>query len=144
MKVLVTGGAGYIGSTTAKALEQAGREGQGDLARLMVPLEDQLRVVFTAIEGLRPRPAGTVPQPAGVFDPASAGAALDRLARALEEYDVSAASEVLADLVSSGLPAWAGDDLDRLRRSVDDYEFAEARAITSRLLARLHGAGTRG
>jgi hypothetical protein len=127
----------------AKALEQAGRDGRADLATLMVSLEEQARLVFASIETLRPLPAGTAGPSAGVFDSVSAGAALDRLVRTLNDYDVSSASGALADLASSGLPAWAHDDLDRLRRSVDDYEFAEARGITSRLLARLHGAEAR-
>jgi signal transduction histidine kinase/CheY-like chemotaxis protein/HPt (histidine-containing phosphotransfer) domain-containing protein len=143
----IAGAAGNLGAdglrAAAKALEQAGRDGRTDLAALMVPLEEQARVVFASIETLRPLPAATAGPSAEAFDSVSAGAALDRLVRTLDDYDVSSASGALADLASSGLPAWAHDDLDRLRRSVDDYEFAEARVITSRLLARLHGAEAR-
>ena len=76
------------------------------------------------------------------FDRAVAGAALDRLTVALDDYDVSSASGALADLDTSGLPSWAADDLGRLRRCVDGYEYGEARGIAARLLARVHGGET--
>ena len=73
------------------------------------------------------------------FDPAGAGAALDRLTIALDNYDVTSASGAVADLGRSGLAAWAADDLGRLSRCVDGYEYGEAREIAARLLARVHG-----
>jgi hypothetical protein len=73
------------------------------------------------------------------FDRAVAGAALERLAAALVDYDLSSANGALADLGTSGLPTWAADDLGRLRRSVDGYDFDEARGMASRLLTRING-----
>ncbi len=72
------------------------------------------------------------------FDPRAAGAALERLTMALDDYDLSAAGGALTDLSASGLPAWAAGDLERLRHCVDGYEYSEARGIASRLLARVH------
>ena len=45
-----------------------------------------------------------------------AGAALQRLTVALDAYDLSSASDALADLGTSGLGAWAADELGRLRQ----------------------------
>ena len=70
---------------------------------------------------------------------AVAGAALERLAVALDDHDLSSANCALADFGSSALPAWAADELGRLRRSVDGYEFDEARGIASRLQSRMNG-----
>ena len=139
----IAGAAGNLGAdrlrATAKALEQAGRDGGTDLTELLNRVEDEATVVFTSIATLQPaatsRPAGSV-----AFDPAAAGTALDRLARALDEYDASSAGEALAALGASGLPEWATADLDRLRCSIDDYEYAGARAIASQLLARVQAA----
>jgi two-component system, sensor histidine kinase and response regulator len=139
----IAGASGNLGAdalrAAAKALEQAGREGRTDLTELLAVVEERAAVVFTSIETLRPsadREADTADRP---FDRAVAGAALDRLTHALDDYDVSSASGALADLGTSGLPAWAADDLGRLRHCVDGYEYGEARGIASRLLARVHG-----
>ena len=125
--------------SAAKALEQAGREGRTDLTDLLTVVEERAAIVLASIEALRPpanRASGTVDRP---FDRAAAGAALDRLTVALDNYDVSSASAALADLDTSGLPAGASDDLERLRRSVDGYDYGEARGIASRILARVLG-----
>ena len=139
----IAGASGNLGAdalrSAAKALEQAGREGRTDLTDLLAVVEERAAIVLASIETLRPpasRAAGTADRP---FDRAAAGAALDRLAIALDNYDVSSASAALADLDTSGLPAGAADDLERLRRSVDGYDYDEARGIASRLLARVHG-----
>jgi two-component system sensor histidine kinase/response regulator len=139
----VAGAAGNLGAdglrAAAKALEQAGRDRRADLAALLTPLQEHARVVLTSIETLRPATVESGTTPGRPFDPASAAAALDRLARALDDYDVSSASTAVADLASIGLPTWAQHDLSHLRRTIDDYEFAEARTVTLRLLARLPG-----
>ena len=139
----IAGASGNLGAdglrAAAKALEQAGREGRTDLTDLLAVVEERAAVVLTSIEALRPpadRESGTADRP---FDRAAAGAALDRLAIALDNYDVSSASAALADLDTSGLPAGASDDLEHLRRSVDGYDYGEARGIASRLLARVLG-----
>jgi hypothetical protein len=66
-----------------------------------------------------------------------AGAALERLTVALDDYDLSSASGAMADLSTAGLPPWASEDLGRLRHSVEGYEYDEARTIASGLLARV-------
>jgi hypothetical protein len=65
---------------------------------------------------------------------------LQRLAAALDNYDMSAATAAVAALGTSGFPAWGIEDVDRLRLCVDEYEFGEARSIAVRLLAGVTGA----
>ncbi len=138
----IAGASGNLGADelrfAAKALEQAGREGRTELTGLLAAVEDRAAVVFRSIETLRPPAIGEPGTADRAIDRAAAGAALDRLAIALDDYDVSAAIAALADLDTSGLPAGAADDLGRLRRCVDGYEYGEARGIASRLLARVH------
>ena len=137
----IAGSAGNLGAdalrAAAKELEHAGREGRKDLSALLALVEDRAAVVSRTIATLRPassRVADTADRP---FDSAGAGAALERLAAALDDFDLSSASGAIADLGASGLPAWAAADLGRLRQSVDGYEYDEARRIASRLLARV-------
>ena len=139
----IAGASGNLGAdalrSAAKALEQAGREGRTDLTDLLTVVEERAAIVLASIEALRPpasRASGTVDRP---VDRAAAGAALDRLTVALDNYDVSSARAALADLDTAGLPAGASDDLERLRRSVDGYDYGEARGIASRILARVLG-----
>ena len=96
----IAGAAGNLGAealrAAAKALEQAGREGRTDLAGLLATVEERAAVVFASIETLRP-PANAEPRPpARPFDRAVAGAALDRLTVALDNYDLTSASGALA------------------------------------------------
>jgi two-component system, sensor histidine kinase and response regulator len=142
----IAGAAGNLGAeglrTAAKALEQAGREGRQDLTALLAAVEEHVATVFRSIETLRPPAppkAATVAEPVGGEDE---GAALDRLIAALDGYDVSAATEALACLNTSGLRLSSADDLDGLSRSIDGYEYAEARRLASRLADRLHAART--
>jgi signal transduction histidine kinase/CheY-like chemotaxis protein/HPt (histidine-containing phosphotransfer) domain-containing protein len=135
----IAGASGNLGAdalrAAAKALEQAGRDGRTDLTGLLAVVEGRAAIVLASIEALRPpanRESGTADRP---FNRAAAGAALDRLTIALDNYDVSSASAALADLDTSGVPAGTSDDLERLRRSVDGYDYGEARAIASRILA---------
>jgi signal transduction histidine kinase/CheY-like chemotaxis protein/HPt (histidine-containing phosphotransfer) domain-containing protein len=138
----IAGAAGNFGAgglrSAAIALEQAGREGRTDLGGLFAAVDEQATVVLRSIETLRPATTRAAERSGLAFDRAAAGAALDRLAAALDSYDMSSATGALADLDASGLPHWAPDDLERLRHFVDDYEYAEARGIASRLLARVH------
>ena len=138
----IAGAAGNLGAdalhAAAKTLEEAGRKGRPDLADLLAVVEERATVVFRSIETLLPPADRGADLAVGPFDPAAAGAALDRLTVALGNYDASAASGALAELATSRLPPWAADDLGRLRRSVDGYEYDEARGIASRLLTRVH------
>jgi len=109
------------------------------LTDLLTAVEERAATVLASIEALRPaanRASGTVDRP---VDRAAAGAALDRLTVALDNYDVSSARAALADLDTAGLPAGASDDLERLRCSVDGYDYGEARGIASVILARVLG-----
>ena len=138
----IAGAAGNLGAdplrAAAKALEQAGRDGRTDLTGLLETVEAQAAIAFRSIETLRPAPRAESTAADRPFDRATAGAALDRLASALDNYDASSANSALAALGTSGLPAWAADDLGRLRGYVDSYEYGEARGIAVRLLARVH------
>ena len=97
-------------------------------------------MVFKSIGTLRPEAYRDADVAARPFDPAAAGEALNRLAAALDNYDVSSASGALAELETSHLPPWAVDDLDRLHGYVNGYQYGEAKGIASRLLARVHAS----
>jgi CheY-like chemotaxis protein/HPt (histidine-containing phosphotransfer) domain-containing protein len=141
----IAGAAGNLGAddlrAATKALEQAARDGRPDLGPLLADVEDRAAIVFRSIRSRQPQAAPTVEASDRSFDPAEAGAALERLTAALNDYDLSAANGALADLERSGVPAWAADDLGRLRGCVEDYQYDEAKSITSRLLARVNGEG---
>jgi len=140
----IAGAAGNLGAdalrAAAKALEQAGREGRTNLADLLATVEAQADVVFRSIETLRPKPLPHGTATTRPLDRVLASAALERLALALDDYDLSSANGALVDLDTSGLSAWAADDLGRLRQHIDGYEYGEAKGIASKLLARLNGA----
>ena len=123
-----------------RALELAAREGRSDHEPLLAAVEACAATVFRSIEALQERAQSTVAATLDgrPFDSALAGAALERLTEALDDFDLSSAGGALADLERSGLPGWAHDDLRRLHQSVDGYEYGEARGIASRLLARVH------
>ena len=142
----IAGAAGNLGAdqlrSAAKDVEQAGRDGRTDLTDLLTVVEERAAIVARSIETLRPpadRPSDSPERP---FDRAAAGAALDRLTAALDNYDASSANGALAELGTSALPAWAAEDLGRLRGYVDGYEYSEARGIASRLLARVQDSKT--
>ncbi len=142
----IAGAAGNLGAdhlrAAAKDLEQAGRDGRTDLTDLLTAVEERAAIVARSIETLRPPVERQTDTPGRPFDRAAAGAALDRLTTALDNYDASSASGALAELGTSALPAWAAEDLGRLRGHVDGYEYSEARGIASRLLARVQDSKT--
>jgi len=127
----------------AKALEHAGRDGQTDLAALLVDLEDRAAVAFRSIDTLReakaPVPAGPAPaKPDRPFVRVEARTVLERMQAALGDFDPSAASSALTDLSGVAMPGAAGD-LARLRNHVDGYEYDEARVRATRLLYQIEG-----
>ena len=142
----IAGAAGNLGAdqlrSAAKDLEQAGRDGRTDLTGLLTVVEERAAIVARSVETLRPPAERQADNSGRPFDRAAAGAALDRLTTALDNYDASSASGALAELGTSALPAWAAEDLGSLRRHVDGYEYSEARGIASRLLARVQGSQT--
>jgi two-component system sensor histidine kinase/response regulator len=138
----IAGAAGNLGAdglrAAAKELEQAGTDGRADLSALLAAVDERAAVVLASIATLEPARRKPDPAPAREFDRAGTGAALERLAVALNDYDLSSASAALADLGASGIPDWAAGDLARLRHCVDGYDYDEARGIASRLLVRVH------
>src|SRR5262245_13229043 len=136
----VAGASGNLGAdglrAAAKALERAARDGDTELAPLCGALEAQATVVLRSIEALRGTgaPASTGPEPLPI--PAEARTALERLAEALGDFDLSGASTALADL--EGIAASRGiGDLTHLRNHVDRYEYDEARVLAIRLLEQI-------
>jgi CheY-like chemotaxis protein/HPt (histidine-containing phosphotransfer) domain-containing protein len=136
----IAGASGNLGAedlrTAAKALERAGRAGRRDLIALLADVEASASVVLRAIGTLRRpiAPLATASAPLSV--PTTARGALERLEAALGDFDLSAASNALADLESVAMPAAAGD-LARLRRHVDNYEYEEARVLATQLLGQI-------
>ena len=68
--------------------------------------------------------------------PAAARGALERLEAALGDFDLSAASNALAELEGVAMPDALGD-LARLRKHVDSYEYEEAKVLATRLLRQI-------
>ena len=140
----IAGAAGNLGADglrlAARALEDAGRSGRTDLATLLADLEDRGAIVFRSIAALRRAPNLADERSAAPFDAEAIRTVLQRLAAALDNYDMSAATAAVAALGTSGFPAWGIEDVDRLRLCVDEYEFGEARSIAVRLLAGVTGA----
>ena len=64
-------------------------------------------------------------------------AALERLQVALDDFELSAATDALADLTALGVPAGAEADLTQLRDRVARYEYDEAQPIVARIVAQL-------
>ena len=56
---------------------------------------------------------------------------------ALGDFELSAATDALADLTALGVPAGAEADLTRLRDLVDGYDYDEAQTIVARMVAQL-------
>jgi two-component system sensor histidine kinase/response regulator len=136
----VGGASGNLGAqglhAATKALERAAREGHRDLAPLLADLEARAAVVFRSIDTLRGTFVPGAIEPGLVMVPAAARAALERLQSALGDFDVSAASNALAELDRVAMPA-VNSDLARLRHHVDGYEYEEARVLASRLLGQI-------
>jgi HPt (histidine-containing phosphotransfer) domain-containing protein len=138
----IAGAAGNLGAeelrSSAKALEHAGREGRSDLPALLEAVNARADVVLRSIATLRssgaPVATAVATRP---LDRAAASAALERLATALSDFDLSAANGALGDVGSSGLEDWAAADVEHLREAVDGYDYDAARAIASGLRARL-------
>ena len=69
--------------------------------------------------------------------PPAARVPLERLQSALGDYDLSAASTVLAALDLVAMSGAAAGELTRLRQHVDGHEYEEARALATRLLGQI-------
>jgi two-component system sensor histidine kinase/response regulator len=140
----IAGASGNLGAeglgAAAKALERAGRAGDGDLAHLFADLEAKAAVVFRSVDTLRGTIAPVATEPGQVLVPAAARIALEQLQAALGDFDVSAASDALADLDRTPMPGVVSD-LARLRNHVDSYEYEEARVLATWLLGQIGSEG---
>jgi two-component system sensor histidine kinase/response regulator len=139
----IAGAAGSLGAdalrAACKALEHAGREGRPDLTELLAAVEGHAATALRSIETLRERPPGGPGPAAPAADPAAFRGPLERLAKALADFDLSASGEALAALASRAAPPALADEVERLRRLADGYEFDAAAALAARLLRDLGG-----
>ena len=133
----IAGASGNLGAddlrAAAKALERAGRDGENNLVTLYQELESRAAVVFQSIDSVRTPTAAVRTEPEVVFVPPEARSALIRLQTALGDFDLSAATNALAEINRVDMPR-AASLLSRLRHHVDSYEYDEARGIVTQLL----------
>ena len=133
----IAGAAGNLGAdalrAAAKAVERAGSDGAPGLAALVADLERRAAVVLRSIDALRAGPVPAAAESGPLPISRDARAVLERLQAALADFDLTAASGVLADLDRVGMPGDAGE-LARLRHHIDQYEYEEAGALVTRLL----------
>lgn len=137
----IAGAAGSLGADTlraaAKALEQAGRDGRRDLQDLLRTVNEHAATVFRSIDSLRDAPASTPTTATSPFDPAKLRTAMERLAAALGNADLSASGDALTEIASLGAPADVAGELARVRELADGYDYDEAATIVARLLKQL-------
>ena len=137
----IAGAAGNLGVNAlrdaAKALEHAARAGRTDLAALLAEVEQCAAVALRSIDTLRDDDAAVHTITTGPLDMAGVRAALERLQVALGDFELSAATDALADLTALGVPAGAEADLTQLRDRVDRYDYDEAQTILARIVAQL-------
>jgi two-component system, sensor histidine kinase and response regulator len=146
----IAGAGGNLGAdalrTAAKALEQAARQGQGNLEELMRVVDTHAVIVFRSIDSLRPVAQDEPPvRSALAGDPLKLQATLEQLSAALENQDLSASAGALAELATFGTPAEMAEDLARVYDLVDAYEYDEAATLVEALVQRLEAVdeGTR-
>lgn len=98
--------------------------------------------VAIALGSIDPLRDGAVPPPVvtGPVDVTAVRTILERLHVALGDYELSAATQALADLASLDTRASAAPDLAQLRSRVDKFEYEDAQVITGRLLDQLDEA----
>ena len=137
----IAGAAGNLGVNglrdAAKALEHAARAGTTDLATLLAEVEQCAAVALRSIDTLRDAAEAAQPVTTGPLDTVGIRAALQRLQVALDDFELSAATDALADLTALGVPVGAEADLAQLRARVDRYEYDEAQTILARIVAQL-------
>jgi hypothetical protein len=105
---------------------------------LLAEVEHGAAVALRSIDTLRD--GGAPPSrtaTAGPLDMAGIRVALERLQVALADFELSAATDALADLTATGVPAGAEADLAQLRDRLDRYDYDEAQTILARLMAQL-------
>jgi signal transduction histidine kinase/DNA-binding response OmpR family regulator/HPt (histidine-containing phosphotransfer) domain-containing protein len=143
----LAGSAGNLGADSlreaAKALEKAARQNQPDLEELFNAVDGRAAVVFRSIASLAPEApaAGAVAADAAMpaTDPAKLRDGLERLRKALADYDLSNASEALRELRKAGTPRDIGADLARIDELAEGYEYDDAAALAARLIRKVEG-----
>ncbi len=136
----IAGASGNLGADdlreTAKALERAGNERSQNVVPLAAELERRAAIVLRSIESLTTEAAASVTPSRQLLLPIEARPVLQRLQSALADFDLSAASDALADLnrLATGNNI---NELAQLRHHVDSYEYDEARALVTRLLEQI-------
>ncbi len=143
----LAGSAGNLGADSlreaAKALEKAARQNQPDIEGLFAVVDERAIVVFRSIASLEsPAPAAQVAAagtPAPEADAARLRDGLERLRKALADFDLSDASEALRELRNAGAPPDMAPDLARIDELVEGYEYDDAAALAARLIQKLGG-----
>ncbi|MGE5228718.1 MAG: response regulator, partial [Deltaproteobacteria bacterium] len=137
----LAGAAGNLGAddlrAAARALEQAARAGERDLADLARRVEAEARVVFRSIATIPAAPAPetpAAPAAAAPADPAVLRRALRELLEALEHGDPDATAHAIGALDGLALPAPARAAVGHARALADEYRFEDAAREISALL----------
>lgn len=137
----VAGAAGNLGvdrlQAASKALEHAARAGRTDLRMLLVDVEQCATVAFRSIDTMRGDAAPMQTATAGAVDTNAARAAIERLRVALDDSELSAATDALADLTACGVSAGSEAELTRLQDRVAHYAYDEAQVILVRIAEQL-------
>jgi two-component system, sensor histidine kinase and response regulator len=142
----LAGSAGNLGADSlreaAKALENAARQNHGNLEGLFGVVDKRAMVVFRSIASLEsPEPAVQVAADAAAptVDPTRLRDGLERLQKALADFDLSNASEALRELKDAGAPPDMAPDLARIDDLVEGYEYDDAAALAARLIQKVGG-----
>ena len=143
----LAGSAGNLGMDSlheaAKALEKAARQGQTNLEDLFRAVDGCAAVVFRSIESLKEKVLAVQEAVEGIpalpADASRLQECLERLRKALADFDLSSSSEVLRELREMNVSGEMGRDIPHIEELVENYEYDEAVAIVSRLLERVGG-----
>ena len=143
----LAGSAGNLGMDSlreaAKALEKAARQGQTNLEDLFSAVDGCATVVFRSIESLKEKVQAVQEAVEGIptlpADAPRLRECLERLRKALADFDLSSSSEVLRELREMNVSGEMGQDIPHIEELVENYEYDDAVAIVSRLLERVGG-----
>jgi signal transduction histidine kinase/CheY-like chemotaxis protein/HPt (histidine-containing phosphotransfer) domain-containing protein len=143
----LAGSAGNLGADSlreaAKALEKAARQNQADLEGLFRAVDERAAVVFRSIESLEPKApaaqAAAPNTPMPVVDATRLRDGLERLRKALTDFDLNNASEALRELRETGAPGELAPDLARIDEMVEGYEYEDAAVLAARLIEKVEG-----
>ena len=143
----LAGSAGNLGADSlreaAKALEQSARQNEGNLEGLFGVVDERAMVVFRSIASLElPEPAveaAAADAAAPTADAARLRNNLERLRKALADFDLSNASEALREIKDAGAPPDMAPDLARIDELVEGYEYDDAAALAARLIQKVGG-----